>query len=62
EGASGGDGGSAPEVPGGDDAALIEALGVMGFADVDEFNAWTASVPTDEAHAATQQLLELLTE
>lgn len=61
-GGLGGGGESAPPGPGGDDAALIEALGVMGFADVDEFNAWTASVPTDEAHAATQQLLELLTE
>lgn len=61
-GSLGASGGSAPQGPGGDDAALIQALGVMGFADVDEFNAWTASVPTDEAHAATQQLLELLTE
>lgn len=41
---------------------LDQALEVMGFADVDEFNAWGASVPTDEAHAATQELLELLTE
>ncbi len=50
------------EGPGGGGMTLDQALEVMGFADVDEFNAWTASVPTDEAHAATQQLLELLTQ
>ncbi len=51
-----------PEGPGDGCMTLDQALEVMGFADVDEFNAWTASVPTDEAHTATQQLLELLTQ
>lgn len=54
--------GSGPEDPTDAGMTLEQALAVMGFADVDEFNAWTASAPTDEAQAATQQLLELLTQ
>ncbi len=57
-GLGGGDGGS--EGSSGGEEELPEALGEMGFSSVEEFNAWSESVPSEETLAAGLELLALL--
>ena len=58
----GGGGGPAAEGGFGGEFELLLALGHMGFASVDEFIAWSGSLPSVEALAAGLELADLLQE